>query len=144
MIPDGEFSSMFRQYFCDRKIKAQELLENIKAASLDKNEALQNHFHHLIWGDGQELRSSYRRGDHHRKNKGAHRICCYDCDARVVLNYILVKCKNNERNAFMTMLDNMQVLSDCVFYADAINSSKEMIEFLKRRMMEWILAIKPV
>lgn len=44
----------------------------------------------------------------------------------------------------MTMLDNMQVLSDCVFYADGINSSKEMIEFLKRRMMEWILAIKPV
>ena len=30
MIPDDEFSSMFRQYFGDIKIKAQELLEKVK------------------------------------------------------------------------------------------------------------------
>lgn len=142
MIPDGEFSSMFKQYFGDKKIKAEELLENIKAASLDEDEAPQIQYRHLVGGDGQELRSSYRKGDHNRKDKGAQRVCCYDCDARVVLNYILVKCKNNERNAFMTMLSDMYVPSDCIFYADAINSSEEMIEFLNRMMIDWIFAIK--
>ena len=36
MIPDDEFSSMFRQYFGDLKIKAEDLLENIKAALDDE------------------------------------------------------------------------------------------------------------
>lgn len=58
------------------------------------------------------------------------------------LTIILVKCKNNERNAFMTMLSDMYVPSDCIFYAYAINSIKEMIEFLNRMLMDWILAIK--
>lgn len=39
MIPDDEFSSMFRQYFGDLKIKAEDLLENIKAALDDEAEA---------------------------------------------------------------------------------------------------------
>lgn len=39
------------------------------------------------------------------------------------------------------MLDNMQVPSDSIFYADDINSRKKMIEFLNRKKMVWILAI---
>lgn len=85
MIPDGEFSSMFKQYFGDKKIKAEELLENIKAASFDEDEEPQIQYRHLVGGDGQELRSSYRRGAHNRKDKGSQRVCCYDCDARVIL-----------------------------------------------------------
>ncbi len=42
----------------------------------------------------------------------------------------------------MTMLSDMYVPSDCIFYADAINSSKEMIEFFNHMLMDWILATK--
>lgn len=73
MIPDGEFSSMFKQYFGEKKIKAEELLENIKEPSFDEDEdeEPQIQYRHLVGGDGQELRSSYRRGAHNRKDKGA-------------------------------------------------------------------------
>lgn len=40
------------------------------------------------------------------------------------------------------MLSDMYVPSDCIFYADSINSSEEMIEFLNWMMMDWIFAIK--
>ena len=43
-------------------------------ASFDEDEAPQIQYRHLVGGDGQELRSSYRRGDHNRKDKGAQSL----------------------------------------------------------------------
>ena len=57
MIPDDEFSSMFRQYFSDARIEAQELVHNLNNEDDDVSD-----YRHLLGGDGQELRSSFRRG----------------------------------------------------------------------------------
>lgn len=86
--------------FVIRKIKAEELLKNIKAASFDEDEAPPKQYRHLICGDGQELRSSYRRGNHNRKDKGVQRVCCYDCDVRVVLNLLNFCIWNLIQNAY--------------------------------------------
>lgn len=115
MIPDNEFSSMYRQYFGDIKIKAKELLENIKKSLDDELESLDIKYRHIIGGDGQELRSSFRRGESNRKKKGAHRVSIFDCDCRNVINYTFVKYKNNESQAFMTMLKDAHISNDAIF-----------------------------
>ena len=142
MISDNEFSSMFRQYFGDIKIKAKELLENIKKSLDDELESLDIKYRHIIGGDGQELRSSFRRGESNRKKKGAHRVSIFDCDCRNVINYTLVKYKNNESQAFMSMLKDVHISNDAIFYADALNARGELIDFLNSRKLDWIFAIK--
>lgn len=142
MIPDDEFSSMFRQYFGDIRIKTKELLDNIKASIEDMDENPLSEYRHLIGGDGQELRSSYRRGESSRKKKGAHRVSLFDCDSRCVIDYTLVKQKNSETQAFMAMLDKCHIHNDDIFYADALNARRELIEFLNSRNLDWIFTIK--
>lgn len=42
----------------------------------------------------------------------------------------MVKAKNNEVSAFIEMIDNGSLPQDSIFYADAINTTTKMIEFL--------------
>ena len=114
MIPDDEFSSMFRQYFSDARIEAQELVHNLNNEDDDVSD-----YRHLLGGDGQELRSFFRRGEKSRKKKSAHRVSLYDCSALNVISYSMVKAKNNEVSAFI-----------------------EMIEFLNSRHLDYIMAVK--
>lgn len=114
LLPNDEFSSMFRQYFSDARIEAYELVHNINNEDDDVSD-----FRHLLGGDGQELRSSFRRGEKNRKKKSAHRVSLYDCSALNVISYSMVKAKNNEVSAFI-----------------------EMIEFLNSRHLDYIMAVK--
>ena len=105
LIPDDEFSSMFRQYFSDARIEAYELVHNIRNEDDNVSD-----YRHLLGGDGQELRSSFRRGEKSRKKNGAHRVSLYDCSALNVISYSMVKAKNNEVSAFIEMIDNLNPL----------------------------------
>lgn len=71
MIPDDESSKIFQSYFADSRIKAEELLQNLNTE--DSNDDVYvdtiEGFRDLIGGDGQELRASFRRGEHSRKKK---------------------------------------------------------------------------
>lgn len=137
MIPDDEFSSMYRQYFSDARIEAYELVHNINNEDDDVSD-----FRHLLGGDGQELRSSFRRGEKSRKKKGAHRVSLYDCSALNVISYSMVKAKNNEVSAFIEVIDNGSLPQDSIFYADAINTTSKMIEFLNSKHLDYIMAVK--
>lgn len=106
MIPDDEFSSIFRGYFAESRIEAEKLLQNLNPED-STDEALVDTiegFRPLIGGDGQELRASFRRGEQSRKKKGAHRVSLYNCTSRVVSDYVMFQKKNNEVKAFMMML----------------------------------------
>lgn len=144
MIPDDEFSKIFQSYFADSRIKAEELLQNLNPedsnddAHVDTIEG----FRDLIGGDGQELRASFRRGEHSRKKKGAHRVSLYNCTSRVVSDYVMVQKKNNEVQAFMLMLLRTAYPKDAIFYADAINTKEEFIAFMNERGIDWMLCIK--
>ena len=87
MIPDDEFSSIFKGYFAESRIEAEKLLQNLNPED-STDEALVDTiiegFRPLIGGDGQELRASFRRGEHSRKKKGAQRVSLYNCTSRVV------------------------------------------------------------
>ena len=132
MIPDDEFSSIFKGYFDESRIEAEKLLQNLDPED-STDEALVDTiegFRPLIGGDGQELRASFRRGEHCRKKKGAHRVSLYNCTSRVVSDYVMVQKKNNEVKAFMMMLLRCCNPLDAIFYADAINTQEEIISFL--------------
>lgn len=103
MIPDDEFSSMFRQYFSDARIEAYELVHNINNEDDDISD-------------------------------------CYS--ALNVISYSIVKVKNNEVSAFIEMIDNGSLPQDSIFYADAINTTSKMIEFLNSRHLDYIMAVK--
>ena len=103
MIPDDEFSSMFRQYFSDARIEAYELVHNINNEVDDISD-------------------------------------CYS--ALNVISYSIVKVKNNEVSAFIEMIDNGSLPQDSIFYADAINTTSKMIEFLNSRHLDYIMAVK--
>lgn len=137
MIPDGEFSSMFRQYFSDARIEAYELVHNINNEDDDVSD-----FRHLLGGDGQELRSSFRRGEKSRKKKSAHRVSLYDCSAVNVISYSMVKAKNNEVSAFIEVIGKGSLPQEGIFYADAINTTSKMIEFQNSRHLDYIMAVK--
>lgn len=106
MIPDDEFSKIFQSYFAECRIKAEDLLQNLNPedSNDDAHVGTIEGFRDLIGGDGQELRASFRRGEHSRKKKGAHRVSLYNCTSRVVQDYVMVQKKNNEVQALMLML----------------------------------------
>lgn len=54
----------------------------------------------------------------------------------------MVKAKNNEVSAFIEMIDNGSLPQDSIFYADAINTTAKMIEFLNSRHLDYIMAVK--
>lgn len=144
MIPDDEFSSIFKGYFAQSRIEAEKLLQNLNPED-STDEALVDTiegFRPLIGGDGQELRASFRRGEHSRKKKGAHRVSLYNCTSRVVSDYVMVQKKNNEVKAFMMMLLRCCYPLDAIFYADAINTQEELISFLNERHIDWMLCVK--
>lgn len=144
MIPDDEFSSIFKGYFAESRIEAEKLLQNINPED-STDEALVDTiegFRPLIGGDGQELRASFRRGEQSRKKKGAHRVSLYNCTSRVVSDYVMVQKKNNEVKAFMMMLLRCCYPLDAIFYADAINTQEELISFLNERHIGWMLCVK--
>lgn len=144
MIPDDEFSAVFRSYFADSRIDAEKLLQNLSPED-SSDEALVDTvqgFRPLIGGDGQEVRASFRRGEHSRKKKGGHRVSLYNCTARVVTDYVMVQKKNNEAEAFIKMLSRCNSPLDAIFYADAINTRKDLISFLNEKFIDWIFCIK--
>ena len=144
MIPDDEFSKIFQIYFADSRIKAEVLLQklNPEDSNDDAHVDTIEGFRDLIGGDGQELRASFRRGEHSRKKKGAHRVSLYNCTSRVVQDYVMVQKKNNEVQAFMLMPLRTAYPKDAIFYADAINTKEEFIAFMNERGIDWMLCIK--
>lgn len=103
MIPDDEFSSMFRQYFSEARIEAYELVHNINNEDDDISD-------------------------------------CYS--ALNIISYSMVKAKNNEVSAFIEVIDKDSLPQDSIFYADTINTTSKMIEFLNSRHLDYIMAVK--
>ena len=101
-----------------------------------------SHFRHLIGGDGQELRASYRKGSYNRKKKGGQGVTLFDCDSNEVIGFTTVVKKNQESEAFTRILNSISVKDDAIFYADAINTKASLIDYLNIRKLDWIFTVK--
>ena len=136
MVPNDGYEKIFNEMFAEVKIKLRDLLSPESKKPEDCN------FRPTIGGDGQELRASYRKGEISRRKKGAHGVVAYDCDNRVALGYTTVNRKNHEINGFMRILQQIDLPDNAIFYADALNTRQNFVDFLNERHVDWLLAIK--
>ena len=125
---------LFKKYFDSVKTIVREMVEQ---QTLDVS-----HFRHLIGGDGQELRASYRKGSYNRKKKGGQGVTLFDCDSNEVIGFTTVVKKNQESEAFTRILNSISVKDDAIFYADAINTKASLIDYLNIRKLDWIFTVK--
>ncbi len=92
--------------------------------------------------DGQEVKSSYRRGEYSRKVKGAIGVSVYNCDTKTVLGYTTTDKKSNEDKVFGAMFPNLAINGDEIIVADAINTRTAVLNALNKRSIDYLLPIK--
>ncbi len=136
LVPDDGYESIFEEMFAEVKIYLKDLLLNQDPNPEGKN------YRPTIGGDGQELRASYRKGEVSRRKKGAHAVVVFNCDDRVALGFTTVNRKNHEIDGFTHILQKISVPEDGIFYADALNTRKNFIDFLNERQLDWVFALK--
>lgn len=141
MLPKDSFEDLFTTFFAKAVIKIKDIISESRG---DADDEQSQGFLPLYGGDGQELRSTFRKGEPSRKKKGAHGVTVMDCDHRVVMGYSSVQYKNNEVTAFQRIFDRMSIdkFGTFIFYADAINTRDDFIAYLNNKGIPWIFPIK--
>lgn len=79
--------------------------------------------------DGQELRSSFRKGSNSRAKKGAIAVTLMNCTSRTACAFINTHAKNQERTAFIEMAEQVD-LKEKVIMCDALNSAQEVTSLI--------------
>lgn len=134
LVPEEVVAKYFDDYFSEVKITGDDLLAHEAVAHGD--------FKTTIGADGQELRSSFRRGEASRHCKGAHGVTAFNCDDRIVAGFTTVDKKNHEVSAVKTILSQISVGDNCIFFADAINTCEELTSELDRNGIDYLMPVK--
>ena len=96
---------------------------------------------HTIGFDGQEITKTFVRGEVSRRNKAAIGVTAFDCTAKVALAYEAVSKKNNEADAFLRMLPNLDI-RDGIVCADALNTTGAVSKKLNALHIDYLFNIK--
>ncbi|WP_303963018.1 ISAs1 family transposase [Succinatimonas hippei] len=124
MFSPEEINLLLGNYFSAVKtalsemIKAREQRERPALAAKD-----------TISFDGQEIVSSYRKGENSRRKKGAVGVSVYNST------------KNNEAAAFLSLLPNLDIRGTIVM-SDALNSLSEVSAAILRHGADYLFCIK--
>ena len=134
MVPPDAFEAFFRKLFSGFRKGDPEL---------SRDTAAEGGFKRTIGGDGQELRASFRRGESSRHRKGRNGVSLYDCDTRTVMDCTSAQKKSQEVESFTRMLGRIGLCAgQAVFYADALNTRQELVDFLNGKGIDWLLPVK--
>lgn len=134
LAPEKVVVGFFTKCFNEIKAMAETVAELGEGAG--------KRFRPTLGGDGQEMRSSYKKGEHDRKGKGANCVSLFECDSKTVISFTSRDKKNQEADAFIEMLKNMGAIDNCVLYADAINTRPKLSDYLDSVNCDWILPVK--
>ena len=134
LVSEEVFHEFFVRHFGKIKVIASEMIRN-KEYDVES-------YRHLIGGDGQELKASFRPGSFNRKEKGGHGITIFDCDDESVLGFTVAEKKNHEAESFIDILNRITVAEDVIFYADALNLKQVLINYLNQRKLDWLFPVK--
>ena len=96
---------------------------------------------HTIGFDGQEITETFVRGEASRRKKAAIGVAVYDCTAKSVLAYEAAIKKNNEADAFLRMLPNLDI-RDGIVCADALNTIGAVSKKLNALQIDYLFNIK--
>ena len=134
LISEDVLHEFFVRHFGKIRILASEMIRN--------KDYEVGSYRHLIGGDGQELRASYRQGRFNRKEKGGQGLTIFDCDDECVLGFTVAEKKNHEATGFIDILNRITVADDVIFYADALNLKQVLINYLNQRNLDWLFPVK--
>ena len=140
MLPKDSFEQLFKTMFSKVLIKMKDMI----GVKKETTEEPKQKYLPLYGGDGQELRSTFRKGEPSRKMKGAQGVTLMDCDHHTVLDFSSVKYKNHEVEAFKRIFDRMSIdqYGTFIFYADAINTREDFIKYLNGKGIFWFFPVK--
>ena len=91
--------------------------------------------------DGQEMRSSFRRGATGRRAKGAVAVTLMNCTQRTAVAFVNKGVKNQERSAFLQMIEDTDIKGKVVM-CDAINTSEEVTSAITNKGAYFLMPIK--
>lgn len=154
MTPKGTMEKVLVRYFNNPKIPLGKLLQyqsvSIYCQISENGVLLTSPYRGTIGADGQEIRSSYIKGE-----RSCHKdylcVTCYYCSGKIALGYKLVEKKNHETSAIQEIIENYeenieQEQKDAnrqnIFIADAMNNTAELCSFLRKRGRDYILPLK--
>lgn len=91
--------------------------------------------------DGQEITNSFRRGESSRRKKGAISVTTFNSTTKTALAYKTVAKKNQETEAFLSMIPNLEVRGS-VIMCDALNSRKNVSKMILDCGADYLLSLK--
>ena len=136
MFSPEEINLLLESYFSAVKTT---LCEMIKAG--EQRERPEHADKETVSFDGQEIVSSYRKGENSRRKKGAVGVSVYNSTRQIALAVKNVLEKNNEAAAFLSLLPNLDIRSTIVM-SDALNSLSEISTAILRHGADYLLCIK--
>lgn len=91
--------------------------------------------------DGQEMRSTFKRGEGSRRKKGGNIVTLYNCSKRLAKAYKITDKKNNESLAFLSMAATTSI-ADNVVMSDALNTSSDVTNYITEKDAYYLMPIK--
>lgn len=136
MFSPEEINKLLESYFSAVKTA---LCEMIKAGELRERPKLADK--ETVSFDGQEIVSSYRKGESSRRKKGAVGVSVYNSTHKIALAVKSVLEKNHEVPAFLSLLPNLDIRGTIVM-SDALNSLSEVSTAILRHGADYLLCLK--
>lgn len=138
MVPPHIMEEFFVEYFSGIELEKAAQLFNTNPESDDKTKV----FRETLGFDGQDIRTSYCKGEYSRKKKDGNGVSVYNCDKEKVEAYTMTNRKSNEDSAFVSMLPMLSVKENSIFVADAINTREAVLRALDKENLEYLFPIK--
>ena len=91
--------------------------------------------------DGQEETETFVRGEASHRKKAAIGVTVFNCTSKTVVSYQAVTKKNNEADAFLSMLPNLDI-RDGIVCADALNTTGAVSKRLMALHIGYLFNIK--
>ena len=141
----GTMEKLLKSWFSHLLIPPEKLLQNQHYDThfqiFENNVWRYMRYRFTVGGDGQELHATYLKGDP-SKHKNYTCVSLFLCDARIAMDYMIVCQKNHECSAIIKMLKALNIDTQFIFCADALNNTASLRSCLKELEIDYILPLK--
>ena len=123
MLNATELKKFFEQYFAKIKILIDAQIQYNSEVYRERDQEVLD----TVAFDGQELKSTFRRGESSRRRKGGIITQLFNSTQRVALGFEISELKNHEKDDVLSIMERVD-LSGTVVMCDALNSQRAVSE----------------
>ena len=145
-LTDKEFiEQLLKEYFSDIQENIDKLVtyndDKYKDVGSNSDESLDDYPMITLAFDGQEMRSSFKRGESNKHIKGGNIVTLFDCSNHISKAYEVTDKKNNETRAFFKIAANTYI-QNTVVMSDALNTSAEVTDLITEKGAFYLMPVK--